>query len=188
MDKRLNHYQTFETRKDGLAKYGELFNLAFQNKDYKEMLTSLLRTLELQESPLSPTGLQCYKQIAILLFRMGHEEAGDKAMQNCVDLFESTDTPVAYQAAMEAFMIYAFSCKNAKKALEVAEELLKNKPDHILALTVKMVAKAEANRLTEAKQIAERLIKLDKNEQSPSYRTAIQILARNEQQDSGKEP
>ena len=109
-------------------------------------------------------------------------------MQNCVELFKSTETPAAHQAAMEAFMIYAFSCRNAKKALEVAEELLKNQPDHILALTVKMVAHAEAKRFTEARQIAKRVIELDKNEQSPSYRTAVQILSRNEQQNSNKVP
>ncbi|MBN1805131.1 MAG: hypothetical protein JW837_07770 [Sedimentisphaerales bacterium] len=188
MQQRFDHYQTFESRQDGLAKHGKLFSLALENKDYNEMLVNLLRTLELQESPLSPTGLQCYKQIAILLFKMGHEQAGDQAMQNCVELFKSTGTPAAHQAAMEAFMIYAFSCKNAKKALEVADELLKNQPDHILALTVRMVAYAEAKRLSEAKQIAQKVIELDKNEQSPSYRTAIQVLSRNEQQDSRKKP
>jgi hypothetical protein len=188
MQKRFNHYQTFETRKDGLAKYGGLFNTALENKDYEEMTISLLRTLELQESPLSPTGLQCYKEIALLLFRMGHEEAGDKAMQNCVELFKSAGTPMAHQAAMETFIIYAFSCKNAKKALDIAEQLLKNKPDHVLALTVQMVVHAEEGRLSQAKQIAQKVITLDKNEQSPAHRTAVQILANIKQQETNKEP
>jgi hypothetical protein len=52
-----------------------------------------------------------------------------------------------------------------------------------------MVVLAEAERLSEAKQIANKVINLDKNKQSPSYRTATQILATNEdQQAPNKEP
>ncbi|MCP4607963.1 MAG: hypothetical protein GY845_04535 [Planctomycetes bacterium] len=189
MQRRFDHYQTFGTRQDGLAKYGSLFSIALEKKDYEEMLVNLLRTLELQESQLSPTGLQCYKEIALLLFKLGHEEAGDNAMHNCVELFKNSGMPIAHQAAMEAFIIYAFSCKNAAKALEVADELLKSKPNHLLALTVQMVVHAEAGRLSEAKQIAEIVINLDKNEQSPSYRTATQILTKDaDQQSLDKEP
>jgi hypothetical protein len=187
MQQRFGHYQTFETRQDGMAKYGSLFNAALEKKDYEQMLVNLLRTLELQESQLSPTGLRCYKEIALLLFKLGHEQAGDKAMHNCVELFKNTGVPMAHQAAMEAFIMYAFNCNNAKKAWEIAGELLKNKPNHLLALTVQMVVHAEAGRLSQAKQIAKKVITLDTNEQSPSYRTATQILAKNaDQQNSEK--
>ena len=187
MQQRFNRYQTFETRQDGMAKYGSLFNDALEKKDYEQMLVNLLRTLELLESQLSPTGLQCYKEIALLLFKLGHEQAGDEAMHNCIELFKNTGMPMAHEAAMEAFIIYAFSCKNAAKAREIAEELLKSKPNHLLALTVQMVVHAEAGRLSEAKKIAQKVINLDKNEQSPSYRTAIQILSTNpDQQDPEK--
>ncbi|NQT01401.1 MAG: hypothetical protein HQ580_05235 [Planctomycetes bacterium] len=177
MQKRFDHYQTFESRQDGMAKYGNLFNAALEKKDYEQMLVNLMRTLELQESQLSPTGLRCYKEIALLLFKLGHEQAGDEAMHNCVELFKNSGIPIARDAAMETFIIYAFSCNNAKKAWKIAEELLKSKPNHVLALTVHMVVHAEAGRLSEAKQIAQKIINLDKNEQSPSYRTATQILA-----------
>jgi hypothetical protein len=182
MQQRFGHYQTFETREDGLIKYGSLFNAALEKKDYEQMLVNLLRTLELQESQLSPTGLRCYKEIALLLFKMGQEEAGDQAMHNCIELFKDTGMPMAHQAAMEAFIIYAFNCNNAKKARDIAEELLKSKPNHLLALTVQMVVHAEDGRLSEAKQIAKKVINLDKNTQSPSYRTATQILATNADQ------
>jgi len=182
MQQRFDHYQTFETRQDGMTKYGSLFSAALEKKDYEQMLVNLLRTLELQESQLSPTGLRCYKEIALLLFKLGHEQAGDEAMHNCVELFKNTGMPMAHEAAMEAFIMYAFNCNNAKKAREIAEELLKSKPNHLLALTVQMVVHAEAGRLSEAKQIAKKVINLDKNEKSPSYRTATQILATNEDQ------
>jgi hypothetical protein len=189
IQKRFDHYQTFETRQDGLIKYSNLFNAALEKKDYEQMLVNLQRTLELQESQLSPAGLRCYKEIASLLFKLGHEQAGDEAMHNCIELFKNTGMPIAHEAAMEAFIMYAFNCKNATKAGEIAEELLKSKPNHLLALTVQMVVHAEAGRLSEAKQIAKKVINLDKNEQSPSYRTATQILATNEdQQSADKEP
>lgn len=187
MQQRFDHYQTFETREDGMAKYGSFFNAALEKKDYEQMLVNLMRTLELQESQLSPTGLRCYKEIALLLFKLGHEQAGDQAMHNCIELFKKTEMPMAHEAAMEAFIMYAFNCNNAKKAREIAEELLKSKPNHLFALTVQMVVHAEAERLPEAKIIAEKIINLDKNEQSPSYRTAAQILAtKAEQQDPEK--
>jgi hypothetical protein len=175
MQKRFDHYQTFETRQEGLAKYGRLFNA--------------VRTLELQESQLSPTGLQCYKEIALLLFKLGHEQAGDQTMQNCVEIFKNSGITMAHDAAMETFIVYAFNCNNAKKAREIADELLKSKPDHVLALTVQMVVHAEDGRISQAKKIAQKVINLDKNEQSPSYRTAIQILGTNAgQQDQDNKP
>ena len=177
MQQRFGQYQTFETRKEGMAKYAGLLNAASDKKDYEKMLINLLRMLELHDSQLSPTGLRYYKDAAMLLFKMGHEEAADKAMHNCVELFKNSGIPLASDAAMEAFIIYAFNCKNAKKAEKMAEELLKSRPDHLLSLTVRMVVHAEAGRLTEAKQIAKRVQSLDKNEQSIAYKTASYILA-----------
>jgi hypothetical protein len=182
MQQRFVHYQTFESRQDGITKYGSLVNAALETKNYEQMLINLLRTLELQDSQLSPAGLRCYKEIALLLFKLGHEQAGDVAMHNCVELFKNTGVPMAHEAAMEAFILYAFNCKNAAKAGAIAEELLKSKPNHLPALTVLMVVHTEAGRHSEAKQIAKKVINLDKNEQSPSYRTAAQILATNEDQ------
>ncbi len=177
MQQHLNHYQTFKTRKEGMAEYTGLFNAASDKKDYEQMLINLLRMLELQDSQLSPTGLRYYKEAALLLFKLGHEEAGDEAMHNCVGLFKNSGMPSAHNAAMETFIIYAFNTKNAKKAEKIAEELLNIMPDHLLSLTVQMVVHAEAKRLTEAKQIAKRILNLDKNEQSIAYKTASYVLA-----------
>ena len=177
MQQHLNHYQTFETRKEGMAKYTGLFNAASGKKDYEQILINLLRMLELQGSQLSPMGLRYYKEAALLLFKLGHEEAADEAMHNCVELFKNSGISLASDAAMETFIIYAFNTQNAKKAEKMAEELLKTKPDHLLSLTVQMVVHAEAKRLTEAKQIAKRILNLDKNEQSIAYKTASYVLA-----------
>ncbi len=177
MQQRLAHYQTFETRKEGMAKYIGLLNAVSDKKDYEQMLINLLRMLELQDSQLSPMGLRCYKEAALLLFKLGYEKAADQAMLNCVGLFKNSGMPLARDAAMETFIIYAFNTKNAKKAEKMAEELLKTRPNHLLALTAQMVVHAEAKRLTEAKQIAKIILNLDKNEQSMAYKTASHVLA-----------
>jgi hypothetical protein len=189
MQGRFDRYQTFETRRDGLAKYGRLYSAAFEKRDYEKMLIALLRTLELQENPLSPNGLRCYKDIAVLLFKLGHEQAADQAMHNCVELFRNTGSPMARDAALEMFVLYAFNCGNALKAQDIAEELLKSKPGHVPALTVQMVVHAEAGRMPQAKEIAQKVIELDKDPQSAYYKTAAQILeSEPQQQDSDQIP
>ena len=177
MQQRLNHYQSFETSQEGAAKYAGLFNAALEKKDYEQMLINLLRMLELQDNQILPTSLQLRQKAALCLFKLGYEKAGDEAMYNCVELFKNSGISLASDAAMETFIIYAFNTQNAKKAEKMAEELLKTKPDHLLSLTVQMVVHAEAGRLTEAKQIARRILNLDKNEQSMAYKTASYVLA-----------
>ncbi len=177
MQQRLSHYQTFETNQEGAAKYAGLFNAASEKIEYEQMLINVIRLLELQDNQILPASLQLRQKAALLLFKLGHEKVGDEAMHNCVGLFKNSGITLALDAAMEAFIIYAFNTKNAKKAEKMAEELLKTKPDHLLSLTVQMVVHAEAKRLTEAKQIAKRILNLDKNEQSIAYKTASHVLA-----------
>ena len=177
IQQRLGHYQTFETRKESMAKYTGLFNAALEKEDYEQMLINLLRMLELQDNQILPASLQLWQKAAICLFKLGYEKAADEAMHNCVELFKNSGMPLARDAAMETFIIYAFNTKNAKKAEKMAEELLKTRPNHLLALTAQMVVHAEAKRLTEAKQIAKKILKLDKNEQSIAYKTASHVLA-----------
>jgi len=174
---RLSHYQTFETSQEGSAKYAGLFNAASEKKDYEQMLINIIRLLELQDNQILPTSLQLRQKAASLLFKLGYEKAADEAMHSCVELFKNSGISLASDAAMETFIIYAFNTKNAKKAEKMAEELLKTRPDHLLSLTVQMVVHAEAGRLTEAKQIAKRILNLDKNEQSIAYKTASHVLA-----------
>ncbi len=177
MQQRLVRYQTFQSRKEGMAEYASLFDAASDKKDYEQMLINLLRMLELQDNQILPTSLQLRQKAALCLFKLGYEKAGDEAMHSCVELFKNSGISMASDAAMETFIIYAFNTQNAKKAEKMAEELLKTRPDHLLSLTVQMVVRAEAGRLTEAKQIAKRILNLDKNEQSIAHKTASYVLA-----------
>jgi len=177
MKERLGRYQTFSTREEGIRKYSVAFNAAAKKQDYQQMLINLLRVMELHEFQYSPDSLQTRMNASWLLFMMGYEQAGDEAMQDCMRLFEQGPVPHGRQAAMEMFVIYALKCEKPQKALKVAEELLKTKPDALLPLTVQMLVDAQTGKLNEAKQIAKKIHSLTKSEQSFSYKEASKVLA-----------
>jgi hypothetical protein len=93
MDVRLNRYQSFGTREEGIPKYTAPFNAASENNDYEKMLINLLRVMELHEFQYSPNNLESWGNAAWLLFKMGYEKTGDEVMQNCISLFEHSPVP-----------------------------------------------------------------------------------------------
>ncbi|MHC4708694.1 MAG: tetratricopeptide repeat protein [Planctomycetota bacterium] len=151
MEARLNRYQSFGTREEGIPKYTLPFNAASKNNDYRTMLINLLRLMELHEFQFSANNLQSWMNAAWLLYMMGHEETGDQVMQNCISLFEHSPVPGGREAAMETFILYALKCGNPKKAQETAEQMLTDRPDHALSLVVKMLVYEESGRLEEAR-------------------------------------
>lgn len=177
MRQRLVRYQTFGKREEGLAKYSGLFNAASDKKDYERMLINLLRIMELREDPFSYDYLKGWKNAALLLFKLGHEKAGDEAMRNCISLFEKGPLPQGREAAMETFIYYAIQCRNPRKAQETAEEFLKTRPNHVPSLTIQMLVAAEAGKLGDAQQMAKKIRSLEKSEESLCYKLASQILA-----------
>jgi hypothetical protein len=146
MEARLNRYQTFRTREQGIPKYAIPFNVASKNNDYEKMLINLLRLMELHEFQFSANNLQSWMNAAWLLYMMGLEETGDQVMQNCISLFEHSPVPGGREAAMETFVLYALKCGNPKKAQETAEQMLTDRPDHALSLVVKMLVYEESGR------------------------------------------
>jgi len=181
MRERLRRYQTFGTREEGMAKYEALYNAAAEENNYETMLVNLLRVQELSESPFSPDSLRRYKLAATLLFKLGHEEAGDRAMENCMEVFKSSPVPEGHDAAREMFLVYALECNNPLKARKVAEEFLTERPENVLSLTVLMLTDSQSGRIAEAKEKAEKILSLVKNPRSPSYKAAAGILGREPQ-------
>jgi len=176
MEARLARYQTFESRKEGVAKYLKLFKAAASKTDLEQMLINLLRVLELRERLYSPTSLRERQIACSILFNLGHEKAGDEGIRQCLKMFKQTGVPEAYKAALEHFLVYHLDCNKPEKALAEAEEILKDKPEHILSLVVKMLAMDRTGKKTEAKEIAKKILSLEKDEQSPVYKAATEIL------------
>jgi tetratricopeptide (TPR) repeat protein len=180
MDARLNRYQTFHTREQGVPKYTAAFDSASKKNDYEQMLINLLRLMELEEFQYSPNNLQSWTNAAWLLFKMGYEETGDEVMKNCISLFEHSPVPGGREAAMETFVLYALKCGNPKEAEKTAEQMLTDRPDHALSLVVKMLVYEESGRLEEAGQLARKvrsLAKTEQDKQSLSYKAASRVLA-----------
>jgi len=177
MKKRLAQYQTFATREQGTTRYATQFNEASSKKDYEQMLVNLLRLMELHEFQYSPNNLQSWMNAAILLFKMGHANVADEVMHNCIELFSESPVPNGRQAAMETFLLYTLKWGRPVAGGNVAEEFLKIDPDNKIALTVKMLCRAHAGRLTEARELAQKIVTLTQNDKSGAYRTARRILA-----------
>jgi len=177
MQQRLGRYQTFQTRKGGMAKYASLFNAASDKKDYEQMLINVIRLLELQDSQFSSTSLQMRQKAALWLFKLRYEKAGDEVMVSFMEELKRNAPQELYDYFSSGFVIYALECNNPQKAQSAAERVLKKYPDHPPALTVRMQLLADEGKLVEAKKIAQRICALVKEEQSLYYKSASEILA-----------
>ena len=119
--------------------------------------------------------LQSFLQAAVLLFRMGHEEAADQAMQNCLELYSRDSVTQGREAVGEAFIYYALNCHKPRKGEKMADELLAKAPEHVPALVVKMLVSKENGNKAAAQDYARRVLRLAKAP-SAAYRAASAIL------------
>jgi hypothetical protein len=106
---------------------------------------------------------------------MGHEEAADAAMQNCIQLYSRPAVVNGRQAVMERFLLYCLQCGKPRKGEKMADELLAVAPDNMTALVLKMRAGAEAGNTAAAQDWARRLRRVAE-EGDPAYRAASKIL------------
>jgi len=176
MAPRLDKYQSFIDRKKGIAMYAIAFQKASNSGDTEQMLISLLRYLELLENPLSADSLKCRQNIAILLAKLGHEDAGDKAMLDFLDFLEKDAPEEAHRFFSAGFVVYALQTGKPEKAKTAADRLLQNDPNHPPALTVKMQLLAAEGKTEEAKKIANRICNIMDDKDSFYHAAAAQIL------------
>ncbi len=172
---RLLQYRAFTDGKEASEKYVAVCKAALAQKDYEQAFVNLMRVLELYPTPFSPDYLREYSNAAILLFRMGHEEAADAAMQNCIELYSRPAFVNGRQAVTERFLLYCLQCDRPGKGEKMADERLAAAPDHVLALVVKMRARAQAGDTGAAQDYARRLRRVAK-EGDPAYRAALKVL------------
>ena len=171
MEKRFLRYQTFETKEQGIAQYAKSSNAAMDRKDYGKALPCVLRIYELRGmgDPLF------YKNAAFLLFRMGHEDAGDQVILSHADFCKRRGLEPAYVVMHALFIEYALMCNNPKKAVPSAEIVLESKPDHVPALAIRMVKLRSAGDIEGAKKIAQRILELEEDPKSQWRKIAEQL-------------
>jgi tetratricopeptide (TPR) repeat protein len=172
VQKRFERYQTFQTKEQGLKKYADRVKAAPEGKGYQEVLSSFLRALEL-EGPAPKT----YAAIAFVLTLMGNEQGGDRAMEQQLTLSKRDGRQEDYFALQKVFVEYALQCRSLKKAHEAAEEVLKKEPDFVPALAVRMDRLKASGDVSGAKEVARRVLELDKDSASAACRLAQEVLS-----------
>lgn len=178
IEKRFRRYQSFQTAAEGLKEYAAEFDAAMEKKDYAAALSNLLRALELKY----PADLRCYSNAASLLFRMGHEAAGDRAIKKQMALLKRRKMDKEHFVMQMLFVDYAAACRRFEKAYDMAEEVLAKRPDFVPALLVRMDRLGSSGRIAEAKKIAARVVELEKNAKSFAHRFATSVLDLKEQE------
>lgn len=173
---RLSRYQTFKTRAEGIAKYERAYQQAVQEEIYEQMFINVLRLMEVRGDVFSENHLLSFRNAARILFKLGHEEAGDEVMRNAVDLYSTSSVADGRAAALERFILYALDCDNPRKANGAAEELLQTHAENVPSLVVKMLVSFEDGELAAARRIAGQILDLAK-EESDARELASKVLA-----------
>ena len=171
IEKRFLRYQTFKTKAEGIKRYDESFNAAIKRKDYAKALVALLRIHELQ----GIGNPRRYNSAAHLLFHMGHEAAGDRAILDFADFCKDHGLKDVHGLMHAYFIDYARKCGNLRKAAPSSEIVLKSEPEYVPALAVRMLKLADSGDTAEAVKIARRILKLDSNPKSPWRRMAEKV-------------
>jgi hypothetical protein len=171
---RFARYQTFETIEKGQSKHALAFNKAFEAKDTMNMLSNLLRMMELKGTSNPDDMLRNCSTAASLLFQMGFEKEADLAMKQLIELFDNPSFPKGRYVALERFIAYALACRKPQKAIDIAEEVLKFDPENPLALTVRMLMLQD---IEEMQKIAKKIQSLVENSESMPHQYAARILS-----------
>lgn len=177
IEKRLRRYQTFEASEQGLAKYNSRYSAAKAENDAEGKVTSLLRYVELLDSQYSNISLLMRVRISWELAEIGYEKSGYEALHKCIQLLSRGGMPYARERAMEAFVIYALQANKPCKAKTIADAILKRYPEHMPSLTVCMKCWVDSGQLGKAKTLAKKIMDLEKDQNSPAYKTALEVLA-----------
>jgi hypothetical protein len=175
MGERLLEYQKFSTREEGFAGNVRRSNRLMREGEMEGALFSALRLLELYESQLDPRALRTRRSVSLLLDRMGHEEAADAAMMQCMQIFDRARNPNAGPAAQEAFLTYCVDTGHPEKGVAVARELLVDRPGHVISLSVLMLAAEKEGETAEAQEYAAKIRAIDPDPSSPGLREANRI-------------
>jgi len=173
--KRLDAYQSFANEDEGIAGHAKAFNAAMDRKDYAAALPHLLRIHELRCKKEGRPDPGFYANAALVLFRMGMEQAGDRVILDHADFCKGNGATGAYVAMHALFIDYALKCRNLKKAIASSDVVLAAKPDDVPALAIRMLKLADSD-MIRAKEIAARIVRLDGESNSSWVMIAKKIL------------
>ena len=171
-EQRFQKYQSFTDRADGLQQYSEKFNAAMAKKDDAAALPMMFRVRELRGEP----DVRFYGNAALLLFRMGHEAAADRAILDHADDCRDRGMKDAHLALHATFIHYATTLGDPKRAIASSDIVLQAHPDHVPALALRLFKLGPTGDKEEIVRVARRIIELDTDPKSRWRRFAETVL------------
>ncbi|GMU23342.1 MAG: hypothetical protein AMXMBFR13_34210 [Phycisphaerae bacterium] len=165
-------YQRFATKEEGIARYTEQAMKAVDEKNEAAAFPHVLRRMELREM----FEANDYLQAACLLFRMGYEEDGDRAILSQLERHKDAGGKLRLATA-QAFIVYSLRCNKASKAEFLVDEVLKNDPGFVPALVVLLQKHVRERAFDQARAVANRILRLD-NGQDPNWRRMAEGVLR----------
>ena len=168
------HNQTFETKEQGLKHYAGPYNAAIDGRDNAKALELMLRILELRagEDP------RFYSNSARILFHMGDEVLGDRAILRHADLCKRRGLKKRHIIMHKLFIDYSLRCRNLEKAVPSAQEVMKAETEYVPAMAVEMlrIIRTEGD-TAQAKKLAQRIVELEQDIKNPWRQLAEKALA-----------
>jgi len=187
MRQRLLRYRTFSKPEEGTEKYAAAFARAYRERNLEDAVFYLLRSLELRDDPFDNDGLKARIRICAYLCGMGYSADADAAMLAPLDLLNSDAGPDKRGGLIEGFLVYCLETNRPARGKEFAEELVKDHPESVPALTVMMLSLEKEGRLSEAREYASRIREIGQPGDSPALREAARILGTDDTMAPGAE-
>ena len=167
----LLRYQGFTSESEGLKKYAQVRDAAMEKKDYASALPAVIRLAEMKAAE----HLLHFSAAAALLHRMGQDQAAEEVFAKLLRTTRLRGMTEGLQSVQRAFLLYAFQTDQPAGADEVAQEVLKRDPSDVPAMAVRMLNLAKLGKADEARQLAQRLLKLEPDKESPFYKAAARL-------------
>ena len=169
---RLKQYQQFKTRREGLENYTTRYNEALGRKDYATCIELLLRVRELRKS----YDVKDYSTAAYFLWRVGEDTAADAVIADHLAMLKKRGQEKACSALRQLVLDRALAANRSDRVDHLATEVLRSDPDNVLALAVRMMTLSGSGDAAEAREIARRILEVDKSPDSLPRRLAEDLL------------
>ena len=88
---------------------------------------------------------------------MGHEDAAEEAMQNCIRVHSKDSVVHGREGALQPYIMFALDCGKPRKTDKFDDELLVIVANHVNLLTVKMLVHAEDKDVVQARDYGRRI-------------------------------
>ena len=174
MSARLARYQRFTSREKAFASYNADAGAAVSRKDYARALSDTLRMIEVNDG----YNLNLYANSALLMLRMGHEDYGNRLFLRQMTELKKAGEAKLLRGLEARFVEYALQTGHGEQASNTAEAILKDEPNFVPALVVRLQGQVISGQNDAAAKTAKRVIELERDAKSVYRDYAERVLAK----------